>query len=225
MIPPLIVRSALESGINLIAITDHNSSANIQSVLKAASSTQLVVLPGIELQTREDVHSLCIFDTLDQVLSFQRIVDATLPPVKNNPEYFGEQFIVDETGDFLRNEEQLLMTSSSMSLNDAFSLVTELGGLFIPAHINRKTYGLIENLGFIPPDIPFTAVEISRHITPSQAVMEIPGISYISVIQNGDVHRLNEFLGSLFFTIDKPTIGEIQMALKKESGRSFEVRV
>ncbi len=146
-----------------------------------------------------------------------------MPDIKNQPEHFGEQFVVDETGEFLRSEERLLITSSSMSLNLAFERVTEMGGLFIPAHINRKAFGLIENLGFIPPDIPFPAVEISRHITPAQARVQISGIGSLPIIQNGDVHRLEEFLGTLIFHILEPSILEISMALKGQNERGFEV--
>lgn len=223
LIPPLIVETALERGIHLIAITDHNSSANFPAVKKAALGTELFVLPGMELQTKEEVHSLCLFDSLEQINYFQDLVNKTLPDIKNQPEHFGEQFVVDETGEYIRSEERLLITSSSMSLNQAFELVTEMGGLFIPAHINRKAFGLIENLGFIPPDIPFPAVEVSRHITPAQARAKIPGIGSLPVIQNGDVHRLDEFLGTLTFHILGPSILEISMALKCQNERGFSV--
>lgn len=223
LIPPLIVETALERGIHLIAITDHNSSANFPAVKKAALGTELFVLPGMELQTKEEVHSLCLFDSLEQINYFQDLVNKTLPDIKNQPEHFGEQFVVDETGEYIRSEERLLITSSSMSLNQAFELVTEMGGLFIPAHINRKAFGLIENLGFIPPDIPFPAVEVSRHITPAQARAKIPGIGSLPVIQNGDVHRLDEFLGTLTFHILEPSILEISMALKCQNGRGFSI--
>ena len=223
LIPPLIVETALERGIHLIAITDHNSSANFPAVKKAALGTELFVLPGMELQTKEEVHSLCLFDSLEQINYFQDLVNKTLPDIKNQPEHFGEQFVVDETGEYIRSEERLLITSSSMSLNQAFELVTEMGGLFIPAHINRKAFGLIENLGFIPPDIPFPAVEVSRHITPAQARAKIPGIGSLPVIQNGDVHRLDEIVGTLTFHILGPSILEISMALKCQNERGFSV--
>lgn len=223
MIPPLIVDTALELGIDLIAITDHNSTGNIHAVQQAAEGTDLVVLPGMELQTREDVHSLCLFDTLDQAERFQKIIDSTLPNLKNNDDSFGAQFVVDENGEYIRTEDRLLITSSSLSLNDSFRIVTEMGGLFIPAHINRKTFGLIESLGFLPPDIPFDAVEISRHLTPIQASERIPSISRIPIIQNGDVHRLDEFLGSLILIIEKPLISEIKMALQNQFGRCIKI--
>lgn len=224
MIPPLIVETAIDMGISMIAITDHNSSANIRSVQKAAEHTSLVVLPGMELQTREDIHSLCLFDSLDQIEALQTIIDATLPKIQNQPDHFGEQFVVDETGDFIRTESQLLITSSSMSINQAFAVVNDLGGLFIPAHINRKTFGLIESLGFIPPDIPFPAVEISRHLTVEQARIQIPSIGATAVIQNGDVHRLSDFLGSLYFDLEQPSLSEIRLALSNTNGRTLFIR-
>ena len=224
MIPPLIVEAALDLGISLIAITDHNSSANIQAVQKAAVGTPLIVLPGMELQTREDIHSLCLFDNLDQIFAFRRLIDPTFPKIMNQPDHFGGQYVVDETGEFIRHEDRLLLTSSSLSLNEASAIVSDLKGLIIPAHINRKAFGLIESLGFLPPDMDFAAVEISRHITPQQARIDIPSIQNIPVLQNGDVHRLDEYLGSLHLSLASPTIAEIILALKCESGRNFEIR-
>ncbi len=126
MIPPLIVQAALERGINLIAITDHNATANIEAVQKAARSSGLSVLAGVELQTREEVHSLCLFDSLEQARDFQEWIDAYLPEVKNNIEFFGEQFVVDETGDFIRREERLLINSVNVSLRQAWEEVTPI---------------------------------------------------------------------------------------------------
>jgi len=223
MIPPLIVECALVNNIHLIAITDHNSSANFLSVQKAAKDTPLVVLPGVELQTREDVHTLCLFDNYSQILEFQKIIDRSLPDIQNQPEHFGEQFIVDETGDFIRREERLLLNSTQLSLKEAWQIVTRMGGLFIPAHVNRKTFGLIENLGFVPTDIKVSAVEISRHLTPAQALVKFPQLQGYPIIQNGDVHRLDEFLGALIFNISEATTSEISLALSKLHDRSFTI--
>ena len=223
MIPPLIVESALENDIHLIAITDHNSSANFLAVQKAAKDTPLVVLPGVELQTREEVHTLCLFDDYSQILKFQSIIDRSLPDFQNQPDHFGEQFIVDETGDFIRREDRLLLTSTQLSLKEAWQIVTDLGGLFIPAHVNRKAFGLIENLGFVPKDIKVNAVEISRHLTPTEAQLKFPQLKGYPIIQNGDVHRLDEFLGALIFNISEATTYEINLALSESQGRSFSV--
>lgn len=221
MIPPLIVETALELGIRLIAITDHNASANIEAVQKAAENSTLNVLPGMEIQTREEVHSLCLFDTLAQIEKFQSLVNTTLPPIKNNAEHFGEQFVVDESGDFIRREEQLLLVSSSMSLNEAWKITNDLGGLFIPAHVNRKAFGLLENLGLVPTDITIEGLEISRHITPDDAQIAYPQIKGYPLIQNGDVHRLDEFNSKMILTLSSPCIAEIRLALRNLNDRKI----
>lgn len=223
MIPPLIVQEALAQGINLIAITDHNATANIQAVQKAAEGTHLTVLPGIEVQTVEEVHSICLFDTLDQAYSFQEIVDAALPPYLNDIDLFGEQFIVDKTGDFIRREERLLLTSTRLTIEEAWECVTDLGGLFIPAHINRKAFGLIENLGLVPTNIPLEALEISRHITPEEARKRFPQIVNYPLMQSGDVHYLADFLGPMVLILESPTIPEIRLALRYKEGRSYQI--
>jgi PHP family Zn ribbon phosphoesterase len=224
MIPPLIVQEALEKGISLIAITDHNATANIEAVQKAASGSELVVLPGMELQTKEEVHVLCLFDTLAQAQELQQLVDKVLPDIKNKADYFGEQFVVDETGDFISSEERLLLTSADITLKDAWKEVTRIGGLFVPAHVNRQAFGLIANLGFVPEDINIEALEISRHITPEEAIKKYPQIGGYPLMQNGDVHRLNEYLGSNEYRLDGPTITEIRKALVGNEGRSIRYR-
>ncbi|MCS6992635.1 MAG: hypothetical protein NZP74_02265 [Anaerolineales bacterium] len=221
MIPPLIVQTALERGIHLIAITDHNASANVAAVMQAAQGTELVVLPGMELQTREEVHLLCLFDTLEQVFLWQAQVDRLLPNLPNNIEYFGEQFIVDSTGEFLRREERLLLNSVNLSLEDAAAQVTALGGLAIPAHIDRSANGLIAILGLIPPG--FEALELSRHLTPAEARRKYPQTASYPLLQSGDVHLLDGFLGSTHFEIERPTVAELRLALAGQQGRSMWV--
>jgi PHP family Zn ribbon phosphoesterase len=223
MIPPLIVREALDRGIQLIAITDHNSSKNIESVMLAAEGTPLCVLPGMELQTVEEVHVLCLFDSLEQVRSLQAIVDETLPDLKNNPDFFGEQYIVDETGEFLGFEERLLSTSSKLDFHEAWQFVSSLGGLFIPAHVNRRTNGLFSNLGLIPADTKIEALDISRHITVEDARRKYPQLTEYPLIQTGDVHMLEDFLGTTCFIIEEPTISELRMALKGVNGRQVYI--
>jgi hypothetical protein len=224
MIPPLIVREALERGINLIAITDHNATANIVAVQKAATGTGLVVLPGMELQTREEVHVLCLFDSLEQVNEWQQIIDGLLPSIENRPDHFGEQFVVDETGDFIRREPRLLITSANISIDEASGKVTGMGGLMIPAHIDRRAFGLIAMLGFIPFDLSLEALEISRNITPAEAVSKFPQCASYPLLQGGDAHRLDEFLGVNQFELSSPTIAEIRLALRQQDGRGFKIK-
>jgi hypothetical protein len=223
MIPPIIVAQALDHQIDLIAITDHNHTANIEAVQQAAAGTGLTVLPGMELQTKEEVHSLCLFDTLEQSLAFQEIVDRHMPALENNPDFFGEQYVVDASGDFIRREKQLLIISCDLSLKEAFSIVTDLGGLFIPAHINRTKFGLLPVLGLVPVDIALTALEITRHLTPQAACSMYPQLAEFPLLVGGDVHFPDQFLGVNQFIVEEPSISELTMALNDQGGRHFSI--
>lgn len=224
MIPPLIVQTAIEAGIQLLAVTDHNASANVLAVQRAAQGTGLRVLPGMELQTREEVHLLCLFDMLEQLEAWQAVVDEHLPALENDIEHFGEQFVVDENGDFIRREPQLLLTSVDLSLEEAIRAVEAIEGLAIPAHVDRKANGLLEILGFVPTDVQIEALELSRHVSAEAAPRRYPQLRGYPLVQDGDAHRLSEFLGVNEFLIDGPTVAELKMALRNENGRTHRFR-
>jgi PHP family Zn ribbon phosphoesterase len=219
MIPPFIVQTALEQHIDLIAITDHNASANVAVVQKAAQGTGLTVLPGMEVQSREDVHLLTLFETLDALEAWQTQVNASLPSMPNRPDFFGEQFVVDETGDFVRSEPRLLSTATRLSIDEIFERVPALGGIVIPAHVERTTYGLFPTLGLISENWQVLALEISRRITPEKAAATFPAVQNYALIQSGDVHQLDQFLGTTIFTLAAPTLTEIRMAFSRIEGR------
>ena len=223
MLPPLIVQEATSLGIQIIAITDHNASANDESVQKAALGRDLIVLPGMELQTREEIHVLCLFDTLDQIQAFQSWVDASLPDMENNPEFFGVQLVVDADGELVKEEKRLLLTSANVSIEQAFQRTNELGGLLIPAHVDRKGFGLIETLGLVPQDVQIEALEISRHMTPERAYQTFSQIQGYPLVQNGDAHLLEDLLGATYLSIETPSIAEIRLALGSKCGRYFSI--
>lgn len=225
MIPPLIVERALDLDIDLIAITDHNASANVPAVQKAADGTRLTVLPGMEVQTHEDVHLLCLFASLSDLETWQHEVDLALPDKSNQAESFGEQFVVDELGEYIRTEPRLLLTATDFSIEEVLQRVNGLGGLVIPAHVNRSTYGLFPTLGFLADWWNFPALEISRHITPEALNEKFPSSKNHPLIQSGDVHRLDEFLGTTFFDIEAPTLAEIRKAFFGENQRKVHIQV
>jgi len=222
MIPPLIVQQAVDQGIGLIAITDHNSCSNAKSVMIAASGSGVHVLPGLELQTREEVHSICLFDTIEQCEAFQNIVDKSLPKLPNNVDVLGEQYVVDATGDFIREENRLLIVSTSLTLESANQHVCALGGVMIPAHVNRIAYGLLPVLGFFPPTIDFPLVEISASNNYEKIIKLFPQLMRYSLIIGGDAHSLDGILGLNSFTIENPCIAEIIKAAKKIEGRNLK---
>ncbi|MFZ1401716.1 MAG: PHP domain-containing protein [Anaerolineae bacterium] len=214
MIPPLIVRRALALGLDLIAVTDHNATHNVEAVQRAAAGTPLTVWPGMEVQTREEVHLLCLFDNNAAAFAWQARVDASLPPLMNDPEHFGGQFVVDATGEFIRHHTPLLLTSTAFSIEEATAQVNALGGLVIPCHVDRPSFSLLANLGFVPPDLAAPALEISARLTPAQARAQFPMLGAWPLVQNGDAHRLNEMIGRTRVRLTALTIPELAAALR-----------
>jgi 3',5'-nucleoside bisphosphate phosphatase len=225
MIPPFIIEQAVARGVNLLAIVDHNACANVAAVQQAALGSGVAVLAGMEAQTREEVHVLCLFDTLAQALTWETEFRAALPPLENDAEHFGEQFVVDAAGDFVRRETQLLITSAQLSIDEVCRRVDQLGGLAIPAHVDRPAFGLLTNLGLVPPGLPIAALEVSRHLHPFDAKKKYPQLKGYPLLQGGDAHRLTEILGANVFRLEAPTVAELQLALRKEAGRELSYRV
>jgi hypothetical protein len=221
MIPPVIVDIALAKGINLIAITDHNVTANIGAVMDAAQGTGLTVLPGMELQTREEVHVLCLFDGPEQAEAWQRRVDSRFGELQNDIEHLGEQFVVDAMGDFIRREPRLLITNMDMSLEEAVEGVNALGGLVIPAHVERRAYGLLAVLEFASPI--FEALEISPHATAEDVCRDYPSARDFPLLQSGDVHFPDGFIGVMEFELEAPNVSEIRKAIHGEGGRRMRI--
>lgn len=215
MIPPLIVKRALDLGLGLIAITDHNAAANCAAVVEAARGTGLAILPGMEVQTVEEVHALCLFDTVEQALTWQGIVFDHLPDQPNAEAIFGAQYVVDAAGDYIRTETRLLATSTDLSLEEANRHVKALGGLLIPSHVDRPKFGLLTNLGFMPPGLDVPAVELFRLTDPAAACAHWPDLAAYPLIRNSDAHSLGEITPALRLTLAAPTIAELALALAR----------
>ncbi len=221
MIPPLIIERALAVGLGLLAVTDHNASANCSAVMQAAAGTGLAVLPGMETQTLEDVHVLCLFDTLEQALAWQEVVFRHLPQRTNPDEVLGAQFVVDAAGDLVRTETRLLLTGIDLSLDDVVRQVQALGGLAVPAHVDRPSFSLLANLGFVPPDLAVPALEIFWRSDPAALRAGHPDLAGWPLIRNSDAHRLSEMRACLQLEVAEPTIAELRLALARRDGRSY----
>jgi 3',5'-nucleoside bisphosphate phosphatase len=197
MIPPFIIERAQALGLGLIAVTDHNTAGNCAAVMQAAAGTGITVLPGMEVQTAEEVHVVCLFDTLEQALTWQGTVYDHLPDQVNPEEVLGGQFVVDATGDYLSTETRLLLTSTDLTLEDVVRRVGVLGGLAIPAHIDRPSFSLLANLGFVPPHLDVPALEIFRRSEPADVIAQSPDVAAYPLIRNSDAHQLNEMVAHL----------------------------
>lgn len=211
MIPPFIVARAIELGLDIIAVTDHNSAENVQAVIEAAEGSALKVLPGMECETVEGVHMVCLFDDVADAMDLQNAVYSKLPDLPNRPETFGAQFVVDKDGDFIRYNERLLLVPSELSIEEICELVDSLGGLAVPAHVDRSGYGLYGVLGFMPDHPVFPAVEISSRITPEGALAKYPDLAGKKLFRCSDAHRLSD-MGAAMTLLDlgHRTVAEIK---------------
>lgn len=223
MTPPLIIRQAQRLGLGIIAVTDHNAVENVAAVQRAAQGSGIAVLAGMELQTREEVHLLCLFDTVEQAHAWQVVVWRALPPLPNREEVFGAQFVVDETGDYVRTEERLLLTSTSLAIEEAVAGVRERGGLPIAAHVDRPSFSLLANLGFIPPGLALAALEVTSRLATAEARVAHPELRGWPLILSGDAHRLSEMRANTLFTVANPSIAELALALRGEGGRKVKL--
>ncbi len=162
MTPNNIVNMALLKELELIALTDHNSCKNCPAIMKAAAGTGLVVLPGMELTTAEEAHVVCLFPALDNAMAFDAFVHERLAPVKNAPDIFGEQLILDKNDDPIGHEDLLLVNATSISIDEAPAAVAQFCGLCFPAHIDRPSNSVLSNLGVIPPECGFHILEVAH---------------------------------------------------------------
>lgn len=222
MSPKNIVHAALERGLDIIAVTDHNSTLQCKNVLEAAKNTVLTVFLGVEINSKEEIHALAYFETLESLESFQKYIDEHLPFVKNNPDKFGYQVVVDTEEKILYEEEKLLIVGMSQSIEQIERKVHELGGIFIPAHIDKSKFSLISQLGFIPSSLVIDGIEITSRISIEKARdrYQIPENQFC--IYNSDAH-IPEQIGTAYqkLFLEAPTFHEYKMALSQYFNRTI----
>ena len=163
MTPNDIVGMALLNKLDIIAITDHNSFANTEAVIKAAHGKEIIVLPGAEISTAEEVHVVCLFCEIDTALNFEQELSAYYAELANRIDIFGNQTIFDEHDQAVGELARMLIAPTSISFDELYELVHKYGGAFIPAHVDRESFSVMANLGFIPPHLEISTIEISTH--------------------------------------------------------------
>jgi len=223
MIPPLIVRRARELGLQMLAVTDHNAARNVAAVMAAAAGTGITVLPGMEVQSREEVHLVCLFDTLEQVLAWQEQVFAALPDRENDEDFFGAQYVVDAEGEYVETETRLLSISTTLSVEQVVAGARALGGIVIAAHVDRPSFSLVANLGFVPPGLEIAGIELSRRADPEAVLRRLPQLAGFGRVVSGDAHRLEEMTARTMFKVKAPVVAELALALAGSEGRRVEI--
>jgi 3',5'-nucleoside bisphosphate phosphatase len=223
MHPRALVERALEAKLDLIAICDHNSSENVPFVINAARGKNFNVLPGMEVTTSEEVHVLAIFDSLPNLTEIQKLVYQHLPG-ENDERRFGVQAIVNENGEVEGINNKLLIGATDLSLNKLLNRIHELNGLAIAAHIDRESFSVLSQLGFIDETIKFDALEITPATGIERARIKYRDLSNYSFTISSDAHFLKDIgTATTRVVLQEASIIELKMAFAKQNGRSVLV--
>ena len=221
MTPAFIIRRAKACGLDIVGITDHNSTLQCAEVKRIGEREGVFVLCGAELTTQEEVHCLAFMEDLEKLNLFQSYLSRYLPPIKNKPDLFGYQLIVNELEEILDEAPYLLISALSQSIEQVEREIHRLGGLFIPAHIDKQKDSLLSQLGFVPPDLQVDALEVSYRTCPDKLPVQQKKYTYIS---SSDAHYPDEFSRrQTLFHIETLTFDEIRKALHGEEGRTVEI--
>lgn len=190
MTPYNLVNMSKLLGLDIIALTDHNTCGNCEAAVSVGKEIGLTVIPGMELCTAEEVHIVCLFPECESAVKFSDYIRTTMPPVKNRPDIFGEQLIMDERDNVIGSEEILLTLASSVSISNVCELVGSYGGVCYPAHIDRSSYSVLSNLGMITEDMGFNAVEMTADADREALIKNHPILDGATVFVDSDAHYL-----------------------------------
>ncbi|HCY41194.1 MAG TPA: histidinol-phosphatase [Prolixibacteraceae bacterium] len=220
MSPARIVLLAKERGLDIIGITDHNSTRQCRVVWELGQKAGLTVIPGCEATSREEVHCLTLFPDFDALNEFQEFLDLHLTIIPNKVSLFGYQVVVDEDENILEEFHNYLGASLDASVEEIEQKVHELSGIFIPAHIDRPRNSLFSQLGFFPPELKVEALQISKLAEETTVRKKFSIIPEITLVKFSDAHY-PEDLGKTYtlFEMEEPSFEELRKALKGEAGR------
>lgn len=221
MHPRNLMEKALAAKLDMIAICDHNSSANVPYVIRAAAGSGVTVIPGMEITSSEEVHLLALFGSLPHLAKLQSLIEKHLFG-ENDEKRFGVQAIVNEFAEVEGICNQLLIGATDLSLDELVNYIHEFEGLAIAAHIDRESFSVISQLGFIDETAHFDALEITPVTGISGARARYRELAAYSFIVSSDAHFIND-VGSTATKIllREPSFAELKLALGGKEGRSI----
>ncbi len=218
MHPKAIVHRALEKKIDMLAVCDHNASANVPYVIAAAAKTNLKVMAGMEVTTREEVHLLALFESLPDLLEFQAIIDQHLFG-QNDETKFGVQAIVNELGEVEGINDQLLIGATDLSIDRIVASIHQFGGLAIPAHIDRESFSVLSQLGFIDHSAGFDALEISKITGLQQGRTRYADLHRYPFVTSSDAHFIKDIgTSTTGIVMREAGFAELKQAIFKQNG-------
>jgi len=216
MYPRRIVERARQEGLDMIAVTDHNAADNAGAVIRAAAGTGLTVFPGMEISSEEDVHILGIFETMEAIDPVLKVVARNLAGAGAKTNFIRDQVLVDEQDEVTGFHSQFLAGSVLMSVFEIVELIRDRGGLAIASHVDRESFSLISQLGFVPPDLRLDALEASVRTLPASTgpASALPLVAFSDAHCAGEIGRR-----STVFLLAEPQLSEIRLALAGAEGR------
>ena len=190
MTPNNLVNMAKLLGLDVIALTDHNTSLNCEAAIKVGEQVGLLVIPGMELTTAEDIHAVCLFPDLDKALAFSSYVDEHRIKVRNKAEIYGRQVIMNENDEEISEIEHLLLPASFIGISEAYNKAREFGGICYPAHIDRDSLSILSVLGEIDPYCGFRTAELADITKLPELRKQHPILDCMNIITCSDAHYL-----------------------------------
>lgn len=194
MTPNNIVLMAKLKGLDIIAVCDHNHTGNLKAVEELAGAQGILLLPGLELETSEEIHLLCYFSSVNSILQMQSAMTQYYQYIPNREDIFGPQWILNAEDEPMEKIAFLLAASTTLDLYQAVAMVREFGGVPIPAHVDRESYSILSNLGSIPEDLAFNTLELSRYTSTPAFTQKYPEYVKKQFITSSDAHDLGMIL-------------------------------
>lgn len=210
MTPNNIVNMSYIKGLDVIALTDHNIGQNVKAVMACAEALGILVIPGMEIQTKEEIHALCYFPSLDQLAVFENALEAYRLKVPNRVDKFGHQWVMNEADEVIDEYPYALILSLSMGLTELDELVQSMDGVMVPAHINKGANSLIKYLGFVPSELKGRTLEVFNKVSIDPNLIDGSRIIY-----NSDAHFITDINErEHFMNVDAATIESVIKYLK-----------
>jgi len=216
--PGNIVGMSVIKNLDVIALTDHNTCKNCASAMAIGKEYGITVIPGMELTTSEEVHVLCLFHTLEDAMGFDAYVEPRILQIPNDPKAFGDQFLCDENDEVIGTFPTLLISATDISFDKVDEAIKPFNGVMVPAHIDKNSFSLMSNLGFVPPDSDFKCFELANMANLHKLQEANPYLKNCNVITDSDAHyidRINEAVNTLY--AQSNSIDDVLSALIRKS--------
>jgi len=221
MHPSALVEAAVRAGLDSVAVCDHNSAENAGAVQRAGTSAGLSVIPGMEITSAEEVHILGLLPDLEAALALQSTIYKALPG-KNDENTFGMQVIANEFAEVLGFNEHLLSGATTLNLDSVVAAIHAVDGLAVASHVDREGFGIVGQLGFIPPGLALDAIEVSQRMPMPLARAAFAPKGEYPILCASDAHEPKDVArGATFVLMEAPTFPELRRAIAGEGGRTI----